>query len=245
MWPSIQHIEHPISLADACKLNDTKEKTLFAGGTYLTAKKNREIHTLIDINHLIKDTIEEKDGEIIIGAKNSLQKLIDHFGDKQISICAKYSCYSKNIRNQRTVGGEIAEKRTTSELCVFFMTINAKLQVFCDGEIKNISIRDWDGKGIIASIVYQKKVVRVKRYALIPSAPAFVIVGIDAETNSCAIGGRCSKITTCDVVSDKKAQEEKISEVLSDVFVDDHHGSVTYKKHLVMVSLLSDLEGEK
>lgn len=236
MWASIQNIEQPATLLEANKLNDNNNSVLFSGGTYLVAQKSKEVHTLIDINHLITSKIEEQGENISIGAGATLQQISDHFTKDIIGRSTQQSCYSKNIRNQRTIGGEIAQKNATSEISVLLHTMNAKLKVFVNDQQTEVAINEWDGKGIITEIIFAKdRNANVKRYSVIPSAPPFVVVGYNYNTKTCVVGGRTNGFVSFAVEEDKI--QEVVEEKLADFFVDDHHGSSKYKRHLVKVAL--------
>ena len=242
MWASIQNIEQPATLLEANKLNDNQNSVLFSGGTYLVAQKSKDIHTLIDINHLITSKIEEQGENISIGAGVTLQQLSDHFEKDVIGRSAHQSCYSKNIRNQRTIGGEIAQKNTTSNINVLLHTMNVKLKVFVDDQETEVEISSWDGKGIIREIIFAKdRNADIKNYSVITSAPPFVVVGYNYNTKTCVVGGRTKGFASF-AVEEGKIQEV-VEEKLAEFFVDDHHGSSKYKRHLVKVAL-RDLGGE-
>ncbi|BBM84080.1 FAD binding domain-containing protein [Candidatus Uabimicrobium amorphum] len=236
MWASIQNIEQPATLLEANKLNDNKNSVLFSGGTYLVAQKSKEVHTLIDINHLIASKIAEEGEQISIGAGVTLQQMEGHFDKDVIGRSAHQSCYSKNIRNQRTIGGEIAQKSTTSQINVLLHAINVNLKVFVNDRTTEVDINSWDGEGIISEIVFAKdRNVDVKGYSVIPSAPPFIVVGYNYTTKMCVIGGRTNGFANF-VVEDGKI-DEAVEEKLAEFFADDHHGSCNYKRHLVKVAL--------
>ncbi|WP_372368277.1 FAD binding domain-containing protein [Candidatus Uabimicrobium sp. HlEnr_7] len=239
MWTSVQNIEQPATLLEASKLNNSEHSTLFSGGTYLVAQKNKSIHTIIDINHLVENKIEEKEETISIGAGVTLQQIAEHFAKSVIGRCAQQSCYSKNIRNQRTIGGEIAQQSSTSDINVLLRTINVNLKVFVEDQLIDVSICEWNGKGIISEITFAKDAnIDLKRYAVIPSAPPFVIVGYNYTTKNCIVGGRTDRFAT--FVVDKNEQVDK---ALEGCFTDDHNGSIKYKIHVVKVALNDFTEG--
>ena len=246
MWSSILKIEIPVSLEEAWALCNPIQQVLFSGGTYLVAQKDPTINTLIDLNHLLNNSINKKESTTKFGAKATLQEVINYHKDKKdwnISQCAKWSCPSKNIRNQRTLGGEIAQQRVESELYAYLCAVNVSLSLFTtDSHV--IKIRDWNGRGIITGIEFDAESIdkiSVKRFALIPSSPAFVIVaGVRRRNNiDLTVGGRASKSGFFSVSVDEFTDEfiTYISATAVKQFYTDHYGSITYKQGLIQTGL--------
>ena len=246
MWSSIEKIIFPESLDHAVTLIENGAE-FFAGGTYLVADRDSSIHTLIDINKLISNDITVSYGGVEIGAGADLQKFIDTAvsvnPDCRLIKAAKWSCSSKNIRNQRTMGGEIAKRRINSEVMVFLLVVNADLTIFTDKE-KTISIRDWNGKGIITKISYypaRLESVEIQRYSVIPSAPAVVIAAGVRKGNmlTFTVGGKAIDFSRF-VLPIKKYEENRLENFATKAagnFFNDHYGSVDYKRHLIYTAL--------
>ncbi len=153
MWSSIKNIDIPTSFKKAIENKSKSDSALFGGGTYLISEKSTNINSLVDINGIVDKSIEITDDTIVIGAGLTLQNIIDKLGEfKSINESAKFSCFSKNIRNQRTIGGEIAQKRVQSELFTYLVAINPILEIRTPDK-KNIHLREWSGKGIINKII--------------------------------------------------------------------------------------------
>lgn len=240
MWSSIEQIIKPETLTEASVLIQEKGSVLFTGGSYLLAQKDPSVHTLIDINHLISDDIRKMGDDIHIGSGCVLQKMVN-FNDPHLTPIIQSACPSKNIRNQRTVGGEIAKSRSDSDLLVFLFTARAKLLVN-DAEIP-MEISDWNGEGIITKVIIPRHQVSMERVALLNSAPAFVIVGMNLMKNSYSIcvGGKTSKILI--LKSETEASEAQLNKLLDEVencFDDDHIGSSGYKRQVV-AQLLNEM----
>ena len=160
MWYSIKSIIKPDTLAEAYSLQQGERTTLFSGGSYLVAEKNQSIQTLIDVNSLTGNTITASSECVEINAGATLQSFIDivkHINpNSRLLDGAKNSCPSKNLRNQRTFGGEVGQNRPNSEILVFLHAVDAELIIFTNSE-KTISIRKWDGKGVVTRITYHPK----------------------------------------------------------------------------------------
>jgi len=244
MWSSIEQIIKPDSLSEASLLLKEEGSVPFAGGSYLVAQKDNDINTLIDINHLIDDKIETHGEVIHISAGCTLQEII-HFNDERLTSAIQASCPSKNIRNQRTIGGEIARLRIDSDLLVFLFTARAQL-VLSQSE-SPIDLSRWDGEGIIVQVIIPKHNVKLERVAVLDSAPAFVLVGINEieDTISVCVGGKSSRILFFETKPEPdEAEVRKFMDKVESSFSDDHLGTPTYKRHLVC-TLLQEMAGVK
>ncbi|NHZ86438.1 MAG: hypothetical protein GWP19_11245 [Planctomycetia bacterium] len=249
MWSSIKNVDVPKTFSEAIEYQSKSKSVLFGGGTYLVAENNTKIQNLIDINSIVDKSIEIKDESIIIGAGSSLQNIIDSLSDF-ISLyeSAKYSCFSKNIRNQRTIGGEIARKRVQSELFTYLVAINPILEIRTPNK-KNIYLREWDGQGIINKIIINKIDLEssgIERFATLPSALAFLIVAVvrRALELDFVISGKAKKVYGHTIkLADfsKDALKEIINQSVK-YFEDDQYGSLDYKKSLIETGIQRAVE---
>ncbi len=246
MWYSIKTVHKPDSLAKAY-LQQTNEHVLFGGGSYLVADKDPNIHTIIDINDLVGDGVTASMDGVHIDAGSTLQTFLDTVesihSECRLLKSIKYSCPSKQIRNQRTFGGEVGKGRPNSEIMVFLHAVNAKLTIYRDEE-KCVQIRDWDGSGIITKISYvpnQIDGIELERFSVLDSAPAIAIVcGIKRKNNyEFSIGGTANDIQTFKVnVSDwSKESEENMAKKAVNKFRADSFGSLDYKEKLITVAI--------
>jgi len=244
MWSSIEQIIKPDSLYEAAKLLKEKGSVLFAGGSYLVSEKDPKVHTLVDVNHLIWGKIETHGEETHIDAGCTLQEIIT-FNEPQLNSVILSACPSKNIRNQRTIGGEIGRARPDSDLVVFLFASRAKLLI---GEAESpIALSAWDGQGIITKVIIPKHQVKLERVALLDSAPAFVIVGINELDNliSVCVGGKTSKILFFETKPEPvEAEVRKFMDEVESIFANDHLGNSAYKRHLVC-KLLQEMAGKQ
>lgn len=244
MWSSIEQIIQPESLNEASQLLEQKGAILFAGGSYLVSQKDRSIHTLIDINHLISDKIEYR-GEIQhIEAGCTLEEMRQS-GNETLNNAIQACCPSKSIRNQRTIGGEIAEARPDSDLLVLLYAAGTSL--ILNHTESPIRLIDWDGSGIIVKVIIPKNAVRMERVALLDSAPAFVIVGVNmiGGSNTVCVGGKLSTMAYSQTSNSLEGDSFKsFLDNLETSFSDDHLGSPFYKRELVS-NLLQEMGGAR
>ncbi|MCJ7802368.1 MAG: FAD binding domain-containing protein [Candidatus Marinimicrobia bacterium] len=249
MWPSIKNVDIPKTFSQAIEFQSKSKGTLFGGGTYLVSEKSSKINNLVDINWIVDKSIEIKDNSIIIGAGSSIQNIIDSLNEhKSLTESAKYSCSSKNIRNQRTIGVEIAQKRVQSELFTYLVAINPILEIRTP-EKENVHLREWDGQGIINKIIINKidlKSSGFERFATLQSAPAFVIVAVvrRALELDFVISGKTTKVYGQTIkLADfsKNALKSIISQSVL-FFENDQYGSLEYKKSLIETGIQRAVE---
>lgn len=246
MWSSINKIIMPASPEEAFSLHRSGKRVFIAGGSYLVAEKPPGIEELIDITHLILSEINDNSDTFSIGSGTDLQSIVEYFKEHkigEISKCAQWSCPSKNIRNQRTIGGEIGRRRINSELYAILLALNAYLMITSDST-ELVPIRNWNGEGIITDIVIEVEGItgiESQRFALIPSAPSFVfIAGVRCkDTIDITVSGKADDIsqltTDIDGFSDSSIDEFTSKTVIK--FHDDHYGSLKYKEHLIRIGL--------
>ena len=247
MWKNIKEVLVPETLSDAQAAFEPGKKVFFAGGSYLVAEKSPEIGTLIDINHLIDNNIEDRGNHLYIGAGATLQQLIEYLKPDglqgKIAECARLSCPSKNLRNQRTIGGEAAFGRTNSDFHLCLHALNANLVLAGENNSK-ASIRNWNNEGIITGIeipMDPKAMFDIQRFALLQSAQAFVIIAcvktgdvIDLSAGGEAHGIASMTITT-DVFTDQFINDISID--ITGLYFEDHFGSQEYKQALIKTGM--------
>ncbi len=249
MWSSIKNIDIPTSFKQAIEYQSKSKSALLGGGTYIVAEKKTKIQNLIDISYIVDKTIEITEDSIIIGAGSTIQDMINKLSDFPLIVEAvKYSCFSKNIRNQRSLGGEIAQKRVQSEIFTYLVAINPILEIRTPDK-KNIHLREWDGKGIINKIIINTidlKTSGFERFALLPSAPAFLIVAVvrRAMELDFVISGKAKKLygNTIKLADFSKNSLKKIINESVKYFEDDQYGSLKYKKSLIETGIQRAVE---
>ncbi len=189
MWTSVRKVYHPVSPSEAHRLAEAPGAVLFAGGSYLVADRDPQIRGLVDLGRLLDGTLRCTESVLSMGAGATLQDLVDHGeGTREddapaarlVAEAARSSCVSKNIRNQRTLGGELGRGRPDSEICVLLQALDARITVWRETESEE-ALRDWDGDGVITRISLSLAEIRscsLQRFAVIPSArPLFAAAG--------------------------------------------------------------------
>ncbi len=248
MWSSIQSVETPSSFDEALALGSKPTAALIAGGSYLVREKDSTIHSLVNIHPLLDKNIKLDEHSLYIGAGVSLQNIIDsdlnQTFDGWMIRAIKWSCYSKNIRNQRTLGGEIAQNRANSELMVFLRILNPVIHVF-NGDNIEILLHLWDGIGIITGIhfnLYFKYNLALKRFSVLESAPAYLIICVSILKGefTISVGGNIDHIfvQTGSMVDIGKGQIDSLTRNIINRFSADQHGSLDYKQYLIQHTLI-------
>ena len=240
MWSSIKQIIKPDSLNEALILPKETGAALFTGGTYLVSQKDTSRHTLVDSNHLLENDINQQLDKLQVGAACTLQDLLN-FADPGLVSAISAACPSKNIRNQRSLGGEIAQARTDSDLLIYLHAAEAYLQINESEEL--VHIAEWEGDGIISMVHIPLNNTRLERVSVLDSAPAFVIVAVHQtkEHITLAIGGKSTRIIYCkSSISPEEEQIRTFMDKVESIFTLDHFGSPAYKRQLVS-NLLAEM----
>lgn len=246
MRTNIREIKFPQTPAEAVTLKKRFKSAYFSGGTYLAAGKSTDIELLVDLNRLLTSGISSNERSAIIGAGITLRELSDYFQATEysaISDCVRMSCASKNIRNHRTIGGEVAQGRPDSEILICFYALRAVLQAF-NSESSSVEIGGWTNEGIIERVeipLQDLGGISVQRFSTLKSVPGFVTaIGVRrGEYIDIAAGGKSESIS-CAIFTRSDLSEDKIAEFSDGViplFSNDQYGSLKYKKHLIEVAI--------
>lgn len=220
-------IHHPQTAAEAVELRRANpDNTVYlAGGTDdLRLGGAADGKELIDINALGFDTIEKKDGKLFIGARVTLQQLIESdLIPAFVKEAAKF-CASFEKRNSATVGGNLGLRRDDGYLAAALCAAEAKLICMsCKGE-KEKDVYEYlcgDCKCLIESIVIDAdREGWVKRFGNTSSSHAALIAAVSNDVYALSVHGSgfaCGK--TPDLYEGM-------------TFTDDLTGGADYKKYL-------------
>ncbi len=223
-------IYHPTTPQEAVALRREHRETsvYLAGGT-----DDLRLHSpatgkdLVDINGLGFDTIQVKDGKVYIGARVTLQQLVECAAVPAFIREAAGFCANFIRRNSATVGGNVAARRQDSYLAAALTAADAVLVAeTADGE-KEKAIGEYllsDCKCFLKYIVVDaERQGFVKRFGRTASTHATLIA---AESNGVyALSVHGSAL----VYGDSAAVYEKAT------YVDDLEGSAAYKKYLASI----------
>ncbi len=247
MWSSIEQILSPPDFAQALAALQKPGAAILAGGSYMNTEQNPETRILVDVSTLVSRDIQQTNEFLKLGAGLSLQEIIEHFHagkPAELAEAARQSCFSKNIRNQRQLGGEIGHSRPDSELNIYLHAVQARLLL---AESEPVLIHNWDGKGIIDAVQVETEDLRdsrIRRFALLPSAPAFLILVANRRGQALrvSLGGRLNSIHSLEFSCEPTPEDIKTAAgILSKELVTDHYGSIEYK-HKLILKTLSELQ---
>ncbi len=252
MWSSIQTIHRPESLSEAWALHRTHSAQLLGGGTHQLAKRDPTVTELIRIDHLLSNKLHLQLDRITIAAGATLESIIRGTNDREdlssLQEAIKGSCFSRHIRNQRTLGGEIANQAGESDLITYLLAAGAVLTVN-KKEADQIRLTDWDGIGIVSSVTWNlDQPVVFNRISLLPSSPSLVSAAgrIVSGEWQLAIGGQVDRhwfgTTTEDIHLDKVT--ENITELAIPNFIPGITGGHESQRLWIQHSLRSLGEAE-
>lgn len=147
----VEECLYPKTIEEAAKILKQKGETarIVGGGLHLTAFPNPLIKTLIFLNQIGLDYIEEN-GNIRIGSLVSLTELIEDIHIKKlfngkVSIILN-SVASELLRNQISIGGSIAQREPYSDVATILLTLNSKVVLHNGESFEVISLEDFYSK---------------------------------------------------------------------------------------------------
>lgn len=253
----IEHFLQPDNPGEALDLmkQHADSATWFAGGSKLNAKPTLTTKTVaISLGKLKLDTIELNGEALQIGATSSIQSLIDSDLTPAALKSAAAFIYSKNIRNQATIAGEIAAAQEESLLIPTLIALKAQVVTADQGEI---SVEDYV-KAASSALILQVVIPNVNlvcanqnmtrsaaglsivNAAVSVAADGSKVIAIDG-VNSTNAAVRLSSIESQDLADE--ALEQAVSQAVSPVA--DIRGSVEYKKYIsgvVVADLLAECQ---
>ncbi len=221
-------VYHPKSLNEAVLLrHDLENSAYLAGGTELLRLGAKPVDSIVDINNLLSDEIEERNGRLYIGARTSLETLCNNESVPGFIREAASFCFSFEKRNSATIGGNLAARRCDSYLSAALAAADAQIIVECRHGEKNKSIAEYlskDCKALIRYIVIDKnRNGFVKRFGRTASTHATLIAAYSA-------GIYALSVSSSPIAIGKSKDIYKEIEYKSDL-----EGSAEYKKYLASI----------
>jgi len=211
--------------AVALRAEHPDDAVYLAGGTDdLRLGSDAAGKDLIDVNGLLSDKIEEKDGKLVIGALCTLQDLKECEKVPAFLREAAGFCSSFIKRNSATVGGNIALRRQDSYLAAAFAAANATVLATStegDREVPIVKYLACDCTCLLRGFVIDpSRTGWVKRFGRTSASHATLIAAVSGDTYALSVSGSdfaCGN--TPDLASGM-------------TFTDDISGSAAYKKYL-------------
>jgi putative selenate reductase FAD-binding subunit len=161
----VAHYHKPNTVQEALSLKRKLQgKAVFlAGGTFVNSMEfPRQPEHVVSLEALGLDGIERAKSGLVLGARCTLQQLIEARQVPAPLKAAVSQVASRNIRNAATLGGHLACRLACSDLAPMLMALEARVVLAGAGAARTIPVADYvasDKPGLILRI-------------LIPTAPA-------------------------------------------------------------------------
>lgn len=252
----IEQFLKPDSTSEAMQMMrlHSKNATWFAGGSKLNAMPTKTDRTIaISLASLTHKRVESRGTGLHIGAMCPVQTLVEHeLIPSALQHAAKF-IYSKHMRNQATLGGEIAAYQAESLLLPTLIAMNAKVVLVESGEILVEDYIALEQRELILEVVIPDPDLTCLSYNITRSAAGLSIVHAAVSLNN-----EGQKIIVIDGVSpsrhgiptplrfrDLEAQDlegETLEEAVRAMIQpeSDLKGSAEYKRYIASI-VISDL----
>lgn len=140
----------PETLSEASELLRGNNALLISGGTTLRFKNLKNYDLLVDISRAAPNTIKIDDGGVILGSMARIADILDNDELKEIN-CGILHKTAANIgtspvRNQVTVGGNVAMVYRWSDLPVTLLALDAKMMTVEGDKINEHSSSEFFSK---------------------------------------------------------------------------------------------------
>jgi putative selenate reductase FAD-binding subunit len=255
----IEQFYRPESVQQALELKRQfhQDAVYFAGGSKLNATPTKTRQKIaIALSQLGLDQVSWQQGALHIGATITLQRLIDTQLIPQALREALGFVYSRHIRNQATLGGEVVSAAKDSVLLPVLLALSAQVVV---GSGKTMALEDYPlcgGSELLLAVVlpdpYRTCATRkiARSAAGLPVVTAAVSRDAQAKIRIALSGvmapGRLRDAENCGLSG--PTLEQAVAQMISPP--DDICGSRAYKRYItgvVVADLLADCQasGEK
>ncbi|KEI73369.1 FAD binding domain-containing protein [Endozoicomonas elysicola] len=253
----IREFLQPETLQEALAMKEQHgdQAVYMASGARLNAAPTKTDKTIaISLSHLGLQSIEQTDEGWELGALTTLQQVIDHGELPEGLREAAALIFSRNMRNQITLGGEIAANLKACQVVPALLAMDAEVEVAEGGRI---TVEAWQQKpyGLITKVIVPASLHYCRSEKVVKSCAGLPIVSVSLAVNikegrkqfGIALAGVAEKaIRLHDVEAlltdqDLQGREAVEEAVAQSVFPEtDFLGSAEYKRHIssVLVGLL-------
>ncbi|MEI6859706.1 MAG: molybdopterin-dependent oxidoreductase FAD-binding subunit [Shewanella sp.] len=255
----IEHFFKPSNTEQALNLmkQHAANATWFAGGSKLNARPSLTKKTVaISLNDLALETIESRGNSLHIDAMCRIQSVLDNeLTPYALKQAAKF-IYSKHLRNQATIGGEIAAFQEEALLLPVLIALKARIVT---AEVGEMGIEDYlisASRGLILQVVIPDVNLVCLAYNMTRSAAGLSIINVAVSLEQSGesvivIDGITPRITGYSIpvrlrnIEAQQLTEQQLEKaVANSVFPEaDIRGSVKYKQYISGV-LVTDLLAE-
>jgi CO/xanthine dehydrogenase FAD-binding subunit len=147
----VEQFHKPTTIQEALSLKRrlATRAVFLAGGTLANAKDCPvRPEQWISLAGLKLDRIDQRRGDLIIGALCTLQQLIEDARTPEPLRAAAAQIMSRNVRNMATVGGHVAANLPYSDLIPMLIALGARVELPGPRLAKTISVLDYITAGI-------------------------------------------------------------------------------------------------
>lgn len=258
----------PQTLADALTLKQKHGDSAawLAGGSHLNRgdTESRPV-TLISLENLELNTLKVDDKDYTIGAMVTLQEIIDSPAIHNDLQQAMALLFNRNVRNQTTLGGEIANKDSRSPVLAALLAACAQLTV-CDlhGDEHSLSLEQYiqeDREDLIltVSIPLNLKALKVHKVAHTAGAAPILTAAVCHQIDdtgkdgwNLALSGVAEKpmrLRDAEALINDDCDQETLAKAVSEaVFpIDDFRASAEYRREVsgvVIARLVNEIVAE-
>ena len=248
----IEQFLKPASVDEAIRFKSQyKDDAVFmAGGSKLNATPSRTAKTVaISLSGLGLDEIKSQDGQLRIGATVTLQQLID---DPQVPAALREAAgfvYSRNVRNQATLGGEICATQEEAVLVPVLLALDARV-LFGNGEFSELeSYLSGARNALVVGVVLPEPDRLCATRKVARSAAGLTVlcaaVALGDKGPCIAIEGVVPRPVRLREIEKRGLTDVALELAVSEAVApqDDVRGSVSYKRYIagvVVADLLAD-----
>ena len=249
----IEQFFKPASVDEALKLKGQfqNDALWLAGGSKANATPTRtEKKVAISLAGLALNTIESQGEQLRIGSGVTLQALIEHAQTPQVLKEAAGFVYSRHIRNQATLGGEICACQPEKVLLPALLVLDAQL-VLADGKTQSLEEYLSGPKDTLVLAVVLPEPKRISATAKVSRSAAglnvlVAAVALDSHGQQrIALDGVLSHTSRLKQMEEKGLQEAALEKAVAEAVTpkEDIKGSVAYKRYIagvIVADLLTD-----
>lgn len=242
----------PNSLEEAFGLLQEEKSIVIGGGAFLHLGK-RNVNNAIDISKIVKESIEEGEEYIEIGALTTLEtiendSILKNYFNGLLRETVK-NIMGVQIRNMATIGGAISGKYGFSDIITSLLALDAEVEFYKNGRMKLSHYLEgkWD-KDILIKVLLKKNTGVSKYLNLRNTFTDFSIlnVAVSKLDNNCTIvvgsrPGIAKKAITAMEYINKEGINEESARIAGEMasnsltFGDDLRASAIYRKEICMV----------
>jgi|GEM_PF-1838075 len=182
----IDGYHRPNTLAEATFALRNPAARVLAGGTHLLASPG-DARILIDINKLGLNYIKQDGASLRIGSTTTLQEICSNsLTTELLAEAAKATTVSRQLRNAKTIGGEVVSARQESLLPVVLLALDTRLKIIDPSGSENVATLDqfYKGRRAVGGIISEFEIpsgsthTALERLAIIESSIPIMSVAV-------------------------------------------------------------------